>query len=60
MTATVAGLWGYGKDGWHAALGFSYRVEDSALNVRTFIDHEAFFIDLQEEAKSGTIPIFRR
>lgn len=44
-TATVAGLWGYGKDGWQAALGFSYRVEDSTLNVRTFINHEAFFLD---------------
>ncbi len=48
--ATVAGLWGYGKDGWQAALGFSYHVEDSALNVRTFINHEAFFLDdFQEE-----------
>jgi signal transduction histidine kinase len=51
-TATVAGLWGYGKDGWQAALGFSYRVEDSALNVRTFINHEAFFLDdFQQEAQ---------
>ena len=41
------GLW---QGGWQAALGFSYRVEDSALNIRTFINHEAFFLDdFQEE-----------
>ncbi|HST05300.1 MAG TPA: GAF domain-containing sensor histidine kinase [Chloroflexia bacterium] len=51
-TATVAGLWGYGEPGWDDLRGLTYSVEDSSLNSRTFIDHEAFFLDdFQTEAE---------
>ncbi|MEO8289147.1 MAG: GAF domain-containing sensor histidine kinase [Chloroflexota bacterium] len=51
--ATLAGLWGY--DAWTdvmtAVTGFVYPADDGALNRRSLIEHEAFYLnDFQEEA----------
>ena len=53
-TATVAGVWGYPsahREGFdsNAALGYTYPADDSDLNRRTLLGHEAFFLhDFQE------------
>jgi signal transduction histidine kinase len=52
--ATIAGLWGYERSflDVERVQGFKYPSDDSGLNRRTLIEHEAFFLrDFQVEAE---------
>ncbi len=53
-TASVAGVWGYKENALksNAVIGYTYSVNNSPLNSRTLLDHEAFFLhDFQKEAE---------